>query len=117
MIRKVAKKELYHACDPSEFSFKTTDEIEPLKETIGQARALSALDFGLGIESHGFNIYILGESGTGKMTTIKTILQEKAKDESTPDNWRYVYNFKDTDEPKALSLPPGTGVSFQKAMN
>jgi len=117
MLRKVAKKELYHCCEPSEFSFKTTDDIEPLKETIGQARALSALDFGLGIESHGFNIYILGESGTGKMTTIKTILQEKAKDEPTPDDWCYVYNFNNPDEPKALSLPPGTGASFQKDMN
>lgn len=117
MLRKVAKKELYHCCEPSEFSFKTTDEIAPLKETIGQARALSALDFGLGIESHGFNIYILGESGTGKMTTIKTILQEKAKDEPTPDDWCYVYNFKNPDEPKALSLPPGTGASFQKDMS
>jgi lon-related putative ATP-dependent protease len=117
MIKKVAKKELYHCCEPSEFSFKTTDDIEPLKETIGQSRALSALDFGLGIESHGFNIYILGESGTGKMTTIKTILQEKAKDEPTPDDWCYVYNFNNPDEPKALSLPPGTGASFQKDMN
>jgi lon-related putative ATP-dependent protease len=117
MLRRVEKKELYHCCEPSEFSFKTTDEIEPLKETIGQARALSALDFGLGIESHGFNIYILGESGTGKMTTIKTILQEKAKNEPVPDDWCYVYNFKNPDEPKTLSLPPGTGANFQKDMN
>ncbi len=117
MLKKVAKKELYHCCEPSEFSFKTTDEIEPLKETIGQKRALSALDFGLGIDSHGFNIYILGESGTGKMTTIKAILNEKAKDEPTPNDWCYVYNFNDPDEPKALSLPPGTGAGFQKDMN
>src|SRR4030042_404639 len=117
MLKKIAKKELYNCCEPSEFSFKTTDEIEPLKETIGQSRALRPLDFGLGIESHGFNIYILGESGTGKMTTIKTILQEKAKDEPTPDDWCYVYNFNNPDEPKALSLPPGTGASFQKDMN
>lgn len=117
MLKQVEKKKLYHCCEPSELSFKTTDDIEPLKETIGQSRALSALDFGLGIESHGFNIYILGESGTGKMTIIKTILQEKAKDEPTPDDWCYVYNFKDPDEPKALSLPPGTGASLQKDMN
>ena len=116
MLRKITKKELSNCCDPSEFSFNTTDEIQPLKETIGQSRALSALDFGLGIDSHGFNIYILGESGTGKMTTIKTILQEKAKDEPTPNDWCYVYNFKNPDEPKALSLLPGEGVNFQKDM-
>ena len=117
MLRKVVKEELYKCCEPSELPFKTTDEITPLKETIGQKRALSALKFGLGIDSHGFNIYILGESGTGKMTTIKTILEEKAKNEPVPNDWCYVYNFKNPDVPRALSLPPGTGLSYQKDMN
>ncbi len=117
MLRKVSKEELYNCCEPSELPFKTTDEISPLRETIGQKRALSALQFGLGIDSHGFNIYILGESGTGKMTTIKTILEEKAKNESVPNDWCYVYNFKNPDAPCALSLPPGTGLAFQKDMN
>jgi len=117
MLRKVVKEELYKCCEPSELPFKTTDEITPLKETIGQKRALNALKFGLGIDSHGFNIYILGESGTGKMTTIKTILGEKAKDEPVPNDWCYVYNFKNPDVPRALSLPPGTGLAYQKDMN
>ncbi len=116
MIKKVTKDELYSCCDPSVFPFKTTAEISVLKETIGQERALKALDFGLGIVSKGFNIYILGESGTGKMTTIKTILEEKAKNEPVPHDWCYVYNFKNPDEPQALELPPGTGVIFQKDM-
>ncbi|MBI5098089.1 MAG: AAA family ATPase [Nitrospirae bacterium] len=116
MLRKVAKEELYKCCELSELPFKTTDEISSLKETIGQKRALSALKFGLGIDSHGFNIYILGESGTGKMTTIKTILEEKAKNEPVPNDWCYVYNFKNPDVPRALSLPPGTGLAFQKDM-
>jgi len=117
MLKKVLAGELCYRCDPSEFSFNTTDEIQPLKETIGQERALRALDFGLGIDSHGFNIYILGESGTGKMTTIKAILEEKAKDEPVPDDWCYVYNFKNPDVPNALSLSPGMGVAFQKDMD
>ncbi len=117
MLRKVTKDELYKCCDPSELSFGTTDEIAPLKETIGQKRALSALRFGLGIDSHGFNIYILGESGTGKMTTIKTILEEKAAREPAPDDWCYVYNFKNPDMPRALSMPSGTGITFQKDMS
>ncbi|RJQ44892.1 MAG: ATP-binding protein [Nitrospiraceae bacterium] len=117
MLRKITKEELYKCCEASELPFATTDEISPLKETIGQKRALSSLKFGLGIDSHGFNIYILGESGTGKMTTIKTILEEKAKNESAPNDWCYVYNFKNPDVPRTLSLPPGTGLSFQKDMS
>ncbi len=117
MLKKVPVDELYRSCDPSDFPFKTTDEISPLEETIGQPRALRSLDFGLGIDGHGFNIYILGESGTGKMTTIKAILGEKAKGEPVPDDWCYVYNFKDPDAPKAMNLPPGTGLTFQKDMD
>ena len=116
MLRKVSIEELYKCCESSELSFETTDEIQPLKETIGQSRALSALDFGLGIDSHGFNIYILGESGTGKMTTIREILRNKAKDEPTPNDWCYVYDFRNPDKPKALSLLPGEGIKFQKDM-
>lgn len=116
MLKKITADELYRSCDQSEFSFNTTDEIPVFTGTIGQIRALRALDFGLGINSHGFNIYILGESGTGKMTTIKAILEEKAKTESVPDDWCYVYNFNDPDVPKAMSLPPGMGLAFQKDM-
>ncbi len=116
MLKKVPEEKLYLHCKPSELPFNTTEEIQPLKETIGQVRALKALDFGLEIESHGFNIYILGESGTGKMTTIKKILEEKAKSEPVPDDWCYVYNFKNPDIPHSLNLPPGTGLTFHKDM-
>jgi lon-related putative ATP-dependent protease len=116
MLKKVTNDELYRCCDSSEFTFKTTDDIKPLKETIGQERALRALDFGLGIESHGFNIYILGESGTGKMTTIKATLEEKAKNEPVPNDLCYVYNFDNPDSPQALSMTSGMGMTFHKDM-
>ena len=117
MLRKASKEDLCFCCETDELPFETTDEITPLTETIGQKRALSALKFGLDIDSHGFNIYILGESGTGKLTTIKTILEEKSKKETVPNDWCYVYNFNNTDIPRALSLPPGRGASFQKDMD
>lgn len=117
MLRKVENEEMYYCCKPDELPFTTTDDISSLTETIGQTRALKALDFGLGINSHGFNIYILGESGTGKMTTIKKILDDKSRNEPVPDDWCYVYNFKNPDAPHAMSLPAGTGLSFQKDLN
>ncbi|MDO8281920.1 MAG: ATP-binding protein [Thermodesulfovibrionia bacterium] len=117
MLNKVTREELCNCCDLSDLPFKTTDDVQPLEGTIGQERALSALEFGLDINSHGFNIYILGESGTGKMTTIRKILEEKAKDEPTPDDWCYVYSFKNPDVPNILNLPAGTGVAFKKKMD
>ncbi|HBR17763.1 MAG TPA: ATP-dependent protease [Deltaproteobacteria bacterium] len=106
-------EELRWTCDPKQFPFKTTDEIKPLEETIGQERALRAMDFGLGLESHGFNIYVLGESGTGKTSTVKAMLEKRAVNENIPDDWCYVYNFADPDMPNALKLPPGIGAELK----
>jgi hypothetical protein len=74
-------QEIYSSCDPEIFSFTTTDDLPDGKETIGQERALNALDFGLGLVSTGFNIFVLGAYGTGKLTTVKSFLSRKAMKE------------------------------------
>ncbi len=107
---------LYRFCDPDIFTFNTTEDLPDFKETIGQERALHALDFGLSLESTGFNIFILGEHGTGKMTTVRSFLSQKAMNEPVPQDWGYVYNFKDSDVSVAISLDPGSAVIFQKDM-
>jgi len=118
MERKGLRPEdLRWICDPEVFGFDTTEEIPPLEGTIGQERALRAIDFGLGLEGYGFNLYLLGESGTGKTTTIKDILEKRALKEEVPDDWCYIYNFEDPDRPKALNLPPGMGIILQKDMD
>jgi lon-related putative ATP-dependent protease len=116
MPEKLRHDELSGFCDPSVFDFATTNDLPDFKETIGQERALHSLDFGLSLESRGFNIFILGECGTGKMTTVKSFLSQKAMKEPVPQDWCYVYNFKDPDAPLAISLPPGQAVIFQKDM-
>jgi lon-related putative ATP-dependent protease len=114
--KPLSSEELYSCCDPALFSFTTTDELPELEETIGQSRALNAIDFGLNLDSKGFNIFILGENGTGKSTTIKSILQKKAAGEPIPSDWCYVYNFKDPDIPLAISMEPGRASVFHKDM-
>ena len=116
MPNRLSFDELYRFCDPNIFTFNTTDDLPELKETIGQERALHALDFGLSLESTGFNIFILGEHGTGKMTTVRSFLSQKAMKEPVPPDWCYVYNFKDPDVPVAISLSPGDAVAFNKDM-
>lgn len=117
MAEKLKPEDLYRCCDLDMFKFNTTDEIERFEGTIGQEKALKSLDFGLSLTSKGFNIYALGESGTGKMRTIRTLLTEKALKEKVPNDWCYVYNFKDPDNPLAISLEPGMGITFQKDMD
>ncbi|MBI5327293.1 MAG: AAA family ATPase [Deltaproteobacteria bacterium] len=111
--QSLSPEELRWTCNPKQFPFKTTDEIKPLEETIGQERALRAMDFGLGLESHGFNIYVLGESGTGKTSTVKAMLGKKASQEKVPDDWCYIYNFSNPDRPDVLNLPPGIGIGLK----
>ena len=116
-VNKLQYDELYKACDPDMFTFKSTDDLPDFKQTIGQERAIHSLDFGLGLESTGFNIFILGEHGTGKMTTVRSFLSQKAMEESVPEDWCYVYNFRDPDSPIAISVEPGEAAVFQKDMD
>jgi lon-related putative ATP-dependent protease len=83
---------------------------------MGQARALSALNFGLNIADSGFNIYVSGVAGTGRTTAIKGFLEEMAGKKPPPPDWCYVYNFHDSYRPRAFRLPPGQGLELQKDM-
>lgn len=73
---------------------------------IGQKRARSALEFGLGIESMGYNIYVMGESSLGRHSLIDEHLKVVAKTKGTPDEWCYINNFEDNRVPKAIRLKP-----------
>lgn len=117
MGRSLGPDELRKPCDPGRFRFVTTRELSPLVGIIGQARALESIDFGLDMRGLGFNIYVLGESGTGKTSAIRAFVSEKAKGIPVPPDWVYVFNFRDPAEPIALSLPPGRGGEFQREMH
>ncbi len=93
-----------------------SDEIEPTDEIIGQDRALRAIETGLRIKSYGFNIYVSGLTGTGKMTTIQKLLEQIQEDGPVPDDICYVYNFDDPNEPLPLYLKAGDGRAFVRDM-
>lgn len=81
---------------------------------LGQERALSALELGLGIRERGFNIFVVGASGTGRTSTVKELLEARAKEEPTPQDVILLYNFADRDRPHAVLLPPGMGLKIKK---
>lgn len=112
----VSPDKLYWHCDESRFDFKTTKDLKPLKGIIGQERALKSLDFGLGIINNGYNIYVLGDSGTGKESVVRDLLAEKAQKEPSPRDLCYVFNFHDSDRPAAITLPSGIGAIFKDDM-
>jgi predicted ATP-dependent protease len=98
--------------DPSTIKGLVTTEIEA-DEIIGQERAVTALQLGLGIKADGFNIYASGIQGTGKLTAIKSFLLEPAKKQPVPDDWCYVNNFSDPYQPTKLRLPAGRASEFK----
>jgi predicted ATP-dependent protease len=113
---KVPVEKLRWVCDPAQFSFKTTDDITDLEGSIGQERALASIEFGLGMTNNGFNLYLAGEPGTGRSSTISSLLKKRVKGSLPPSDWCYVHNFQVPDAPLALSLPAGMGVELAADM-
>ena len=107
---------LYHACDMSTLTFKTTDELEESKEIMGQDRALEALNFGVGINHDGYNLFVSGSTGLGKHTLVKHLLETKSADLPKPSDWCYVNNFETPHKPKILKLPAGYGCRLRDDM-
>ena len=113
-IKSLSPEELHRDCNPSQFNFKSTAELEKLDLVIGQDRAVKAVSFGIDIKSAGYHIFALGATGTGKTSIIKKFLQGKTRNEPIPNDWAYVNNFEDSDKPKALRMPPGKGCELVK---
>jgi lon-related putative ATP-dependent protease len=103
--------------DLSRLQFKTTADLEVLQGVIEQDRAVRALELGLGIDRRSYNIYIAGESGTGKRTQLQALLNKIAPKKAVPPDWIYVHNFKDQDAPVAIPLKPGNGRACKKALD
>jgi lon-related putative ATP-dependent protease len=114
--RPLEKQDLRRVVDPRSLAIESTRELEPLEGIIGQNRAVEALRFGLGIDSLGFNIYVAGPPGIGKMTSVKAFLEEMAAKRDNPPDWCYVYNFSDPYKPKALRLAAGQGTELKRDM-
>jgi predicted ATP-dependent protease len=76
---------------------------------IGQDRAKAALNFAIGMDMPGYNLYVMGEPALGRYTLVQDILQQAASEKATPDDWCYINNFDDERIPGTLRLVPGEG--------
>jgi ATP-dependent Lon protease len=101
-------------CAPEALGIGSMADVQPLKEIIGQDRALRALRVGLEMQHYGYNIFVTGLQGTGRTTTIRRLLQEVAARATDLTDKVYVHSFHDADAPAALTLPAGKGVEFKR---
>lgn len=109
--------------DLSQIQFLITeDQIALLKNNtssatiIGQDRALQALDLGLGLRATGYNIFVMGASGTGRRTILTSLLKDYKPNFDDLQDIAYVYNFARPLEPIALFFTAGTGNQFKKSL-
>ncbi|MFV0431348.1 MAG: Lon protease family protein [Alphaproteobacteria bacterium] len=105
---------LYRYAADVSLNFKNTDEIEPLNGVINQQRAMQALDFAMQMPQKGYNLFAVGPYGTGKRSLIMRWLKKVSLNRDVADDWGYVYNFDDGNEPIALKIPRGKGQKLKE---
>jgi lon-related putative ATP-dependent protease len=115
--RELAPGKLRWRCPLNLFKFKTTEDIKPCQDIIGQDRALSAIKIGLKLEHRGYNIFITGLVGTGRTTTIKHLLERLEKKGTIPPDICYMNNFKNPSMPRCIELEAGGGIHLAADMN
>lgn len=107
-------EKLRFTCDENVFNFVTTETVPPLEVMIGQERAVKSVEFGLFTKNPGYNIFISGLVGTGKITYAETAVKKVASQQEVPQDWCYVNNLETPGQPIALSLPAGMGYIFKQ---
>ena len=109
--------QLYNQANLDGLDFKTTSDLNELTDLLGQPRASAALQFGMGMDQKGYNIFALGPTGTGKQQILRDYFEKRAAEEPVPDDWCYVNNFVEQHKPKAIRLPAGQGLVFRNDLN
>ena len=113
---ELSPKDLKDICNSDVFKFDTTAELNDHDLVYGQDRGIKALQFGLNVDVKGYNLYLEGPTGVGKTMYTKNYLDTIAKSKKIPNDWCYIYNFDNSNEPIAISLPAGQGKEFQQTM-
>ena len=110
----ISADDLRWRCDAALFeTFNKATDGDPA--LIGQPGAIEALRLGLAMESPGFNTFVCGPSGTGKMSTVRALLKQGMRDRGELRDYLYVQNFDDPDQPLLLMMPAGEGRRFRRA--
>jgi predicted ATP-dependent protease len=113
---KIPPDKLRWSCDPGSLPFQSTDELKPLRGLLGQERAQKALTLGTEMSGPGYNIFVCGLTGTGRLTAVRQILEARQQQGKVAPDLCYVSRFRHADQPRLLRLPPGQGRRLQQAM-
>ena len=109
-IIELTPHQLRLTIDPDLLGFTNTSELvgQPLS-WIGQERAEKAAYFGLEMEQPDYNLFVLGEVGSGRSSLLRQAMTKVASNKPVPPDLCYLYHFGVPERPLALHLPAGEG--------
>jgi len=115
-VLPISAEQARRRCDPGELGFGATDQVVDLPDILGQQRVRDALEFGSRVRGPGFNLYVLGRSGSLRHELVSQFLSAESAKKPAPPDLCYVNNFQDARKPRQLLLPPGLGKQFHDDM-
>ena len=107
---------LYSACDPAVLSFTSSADLTELDPALIHPRAMAALHLGLDMPYAGYNLFVLGEVGSGRHAIVEQQLKQESPHGTPPADWCYVLDFADSTRARLLKLPCGRGAQLYKDM-
>ncbi|MGB2881228.1 MAG: AAA family ATPase [Rhodoferax sp.] len=113
----LSREQLHLHITTDSLGFADTSEL--LHKTlpwVGQERAEEAAHFGLGMEQPDYNLFVLGEVGSGRSSLLLQSMQAVAATRPVPPDLCYLHNFDAPEHPRALRMPPGQGRQLRQLM-
>ncbi|MBN1620656.1 AAA family ATPase [candidate division WOR-3 bacterium] len=116
-MKKVPLSRLAWPCPENIFKFRTTAELNPSEDIIGQREAIESIKTGIEIGGQGYNIFISGLAGTGRKSTLyKFLTKNIGKTTKSLEDIVFLYNFDVPEEPVSLKIPKGEGIAISRSM-
>lgn len=115
-IEPIKTEALYRHCDPALVDFATSDQAVQVEGLFGQRRVVDALDFGVAMARPGYNLFVISDPDGSSQAAVRRLLEAKTAAMAVPDDWCYVFNFDNPQQPQLIALLPGSGVALRRDM-
>jgi predicted ATP-dependent protease len=116
VIKPLSPDALYRRTNLPETGFATITDIAMPQSSVGQSRALDAIDLATQLEDDGFNLFVTGKIDNGLRDIVREMLNQASLRKASPSDIVYVYNFDEPHKPVAIELPTGRAPQFRDAM-